>query len=299
MAAVNPTLIYLDTNLWNALRDQGVDPQSLLGNLRGKNATLALSGQTVYELSRTFLSSVPYALARAQELFIDLKHYVDMGISCAHDNMLQLHGEVRALNTGASAVVAFYSPEEYASLQTEVEKLSQGIFDDRADEFIVGRRAFSESTRSDQKSHFDHKQHVRDQLTSVSHDQLAAWLDSEMPSDTGVAILARHLCRMYQDIPVETAILNAQALLHIPASRIAKGIVRADLYYNWRCANRGSNPKDLVDDLYHVLNSSYCSVYATAEAGQTEYAALMLSQWTRVTIYDGQLPVDEWLLSLT
>ncbi len=30
----------------------------------------------------------------------------------------------------------------------------------------------------------------------------------------------------------------------------------------------------LVPDLYHVLNASYCSVYATEEAGQIEYAAL-------------------------
>jgi hypothetical protein len=103
---------------------------------------------------------------------------------------------------------------------------------------------------------------------------------------------------MYEDIPENVAIPNAHALLRIPASRIAKGIVRADLYYNWRCANRGSNPKDLVDDLYHVLNATYCSVYASAEPGQAEYAALMLSQWTRVAIYDDQMPVDAWLLSL-
>ncbi len=104
---------------------------------------------------------------------------------------------------------------------------------------------------------------------------------------------------MYAGLPQEPAILNAQALLHIPPCRIAKGIVRADLYFNWRCANRGSNPKDLADDLYHVLNSSYCAVYATAEPGQAEYASLILGQWTQVAIYDDHTPVDRWLLGLT
>ena len=105
-------LIYLDTVLWNRLKDQNVDPQKLLNDLRTKNSTLVLSGQTVYELSRTFLSSAPGATARAQELFQYLKRYVDAGIPCAHDNMQQLHGEVRALNT-RPLDVAFYGSDEY------------------------------------------------------------------------------------------------------------------------------------------------------------------------------------------
>lgn len=202
------------------------------------------------------------------------------------------------MNTDASEVIAFYGPNEYASLRSEVEKLSQGICDSRAEQFIAGRKQFSESTRSDQKSHFQGKEDVRDRLKGIHEHQLRAWLDSEMLADNGAAILASHLLRMYGDLPAEAAILNAQALLRIPPSRVAKGIVRADLYFNWRCANRGSNPKDLADDLYHVLNSSYCATYATAEPGQVEYASLLLSQWTGVSIYDDHTPVDTWLLGL-
>jgi hypothetical protein len=68
--------------------------------------------------------------------------------------------------------------------------------------------------------------------------------------------------------------------------------------YNWRCANRGSVPKDLIDDMYHVLNAVYCDVYASAEAGQAEYAHLLLTPATRVAIYDKLLPVDEWMVNL-
>ena len=278
--------------------DQNVNPQRFLDDLEEKDANLALSGQTVFELAKTFLGSGPTASIRARDLFRYLKQYVDAEIPCAHDNMEQLHGEISALNTGASHVVAFYGPKEYAFLKSEVEKLSQGVFDDRAEQFIAGRKQFSESTRSGQKSHFRGKQHVKDQLKVVSDDQLEEWLQGEMLADSGTAILASHLLRMYADLPQDTAILNAQALLHILPSRIAKGIVRADLYFNWRCANRGSNPKDLADDLYHVLNSSYCTVYATAEPGQAEYASLILGQWTQVAIYTDHTPIDTWLLGL-
>jgi hypothetical protein len=293
-----PTLIYLDTNIWNRLADQNIDPQKLLRDLVGKNGNLALSGQTIYELAKTFLSPGSNALVRAQNLFQYVKPYVDAEIPCAHDNMEQLHGEVDALNTGATEVIAFYGPEEYALLKAEIEKLSQGICDKRAEEFIAGRKHFSESTRSGQQNHLQAKQNTADRLKTVTEDKLRAWLDREMLSDIGAAILADHLLRMYKDLSSETAIMNAHALLQIPPSRIAKGIVRADLYFNWRCANRGSNPKDLVDDLYHVLNSSYCSFYATAEPKQAEYASLMLNQWTRVAVYDGQTPIDAWLLQV-
>src|SRR5712671_372308 len=185
---VKSKLIYLDTNIWNRLMDQNVSPQKLLSDLTSKDADLALSGQTVYELARTFLSSVPTASARARDLFQYLENYVDAGIPCAHDNMRVLHGEVDAMHTGASEVVTFYGPTEYAGLRSEVKKLSQGIFDKLAED-----------------------------------------------------------------------------------SRIAKGIVRTDLYFNWRCANRGSTPGDLADDLYHVLNASYCAIYATAEPRQAVY----------------------------
>ena len=109
---MNSKLIYLDTNTWNRLMDQNVNSQRLLADLERKNANLALSGQTLYELAKTFLGAAQTSSIRARDLFRYLKQYVDAGIPCAHDNMEQLHGEVSALNTCASQVVAFYGPKE-------------------------------------------------------------------------------------------------------------------------------------------------------------------------------------------
>jgi hypothetical protein len=295
---MNSKLIYLDTNIWNRLIDQGVSAARLTEDLASKGAHLAVSGQTVYELSRTFLSLDSNAALRARDLFCYLKQFVDAEIPCCHDNMQQLHGEVSTMNTGGSEVTAFYGPKEYALLRREVDKLCQGICDTRAEQFMAGRKQFSESTRAGQKNHSQSKQHVKNQLKAIPQDDLRAWLDKEMLSDSGTAILASHLLRMYTGLPDETAILNAAALLRIPPSRVAKGIVRADLYLNWRCANRDSIPKDLADDLYHVLNSSYCAIYATAEPRQAKYASLLLSEQTTVAIYDEQIPVHAWLCGL-
>lgn len=88
-----PRLIYLDTNLWNRLLDQGADPTSLLSRLERSGASLALSGQTVYELARTFHTSPE----RGKELFGYVKIYVDAGIVGAYDNMMLLKAEVDML----------------------------------------------------------------------------------------------------------------------------------------------------------------------------------------------------------
>jgi hypothetical protein len=291
---MNLKKLYLDTNLWNRLQNQRINARSLFAGLTNCGASLALSGQTVCELARTFERTPE----RAQDLFQCLKEYVDLGIIGAHDNMEQLHGEIHALNTGATSVVAFYGPSEYALLKAEVDKLARGIFDEQAQAFIIGRRHFAQSTRTSQVAHFTQKLKVKERLNAIPIGSLKEWLEKEMLSNQGTLALVAHLLRMYEGLPPLTAARNAHNLLRVPASRIAKGIVKADLYYNWRCATRGSNKADLVDDVYHVLNASYCDVYATAEPKQIEYAELLLSQHTQVAIYRDSQPVDEWLLEL-
>lgn len=120
------------------------------------------------------------------------------------------------------------------------------------------------------------------QLRSIAPAQLESWLDTEGTGSPGVQILAVHVSKCFPRIPENQALEYAKALLHPLAKRFARGVVRSDLYYNWRCANRGSVPKDLIDDLYHVLNAVYCDVYATGERGQTEYAHLILTPQTEV-----------------
>jgi hypothetical protein len=65
---------------------------------------------------------------------------------------------------------------------------------------------------------------------------------------------------LYESALTDAALSTAQGLLQHQASRTAKGLVLADLYSNWRCAHQNSNPKDLVDDMYRVLNATHCDV---------------------------------------
>ena len=291
---VPPKIIYLDTNLWNRLLDQNVEPATLLSRLNQCGYSLAPSGQNVYELTRTFRTSAE----RAKKLFRYLKVYVDAGIIGAYDGMDLLRNEVKTLYAHSDSVVAYYSPADYDALKAEVAKLAQGIVEERAQTFLLERAEFARTSRDSQRAHLENRPDMKVQLLAVSEGGLAAWLDEQVSGNFGAALLCAHFLRIYESRDPDAAISTALGLLQHPAPRMAKAVVRADLYSNWRCAHRGSNPRDLIDYMYHVLNSAYCDVYATAEAGQEEYASLLLCQWTRPAIYDEKTPVGEWLLTL-
>src|ERR1035437_8659303 len=132
---VIPKLIYLDTNLWNRLLDQNVDPSALLSKLERCDSSLALSGQNVYELALTFQTSTD----RGKELVRYLKVYVEAGIVGAYDNLDLLRAEVTALYARSDSVVSYYNPADYDALKAEVTKLADGIVDQRAQSFLSKR----------------------------------------------------------------------------------------------------------------------------------------------------------------
>lgn len=267
---------------------------TLVSRLDRSGASLALGGQTIYELGRTFHTSVE----RGRELFGYVKIYVDAGIVGAYDNEVLLKAEVDTLYGNGESVVAYYSPADYAALVAEVAKLAEGTVDDRAQAFMSNRVASAKALRANRKALFEHRPDMRKLLLAVPKNDLAAWLNEQMLGEAGATILAGHLIDAYKSTDWEAAHSTARGLLEHSASRIAKAIVRADLFSAWRCARRGTSPRDLADDLYHVLNASYCDVYATAETGQMEYAPLILTHWTRPEIYDGSTALADWLLSL-
>src|SRR5260370_16353003 len=114
-------------------------------------------------------------------------------------------------------------------------------------------------------------------------------------TDSGVAIISGHLEKITELMPPLSFSLP---FLQSPISVASKGVVRADLYYNWRAANRGSNPPDLMDDMLHVLQAIYCHFYVTEESKQNQYASLLLTPATQVAVYDHVEPVGTWLESL-
>jgi len=290
--------IYLDTNLWNELCDQAVDPARITESLSSLDARLVLGTHCVYEMAKTFRTPGSGATKRAKDLFLYLGKFVEAGIPCAKETMELLAAEMWALKWHVSTINPLLSSSDTVKVMQEVFKLASGTFDEKADSFIEQRIAAAETSRREQRNYLDRRPDRKEKLRTVRLEHLERWLEDETKTVTGAALLAGHIQRQFPEAPPTEVSEWAAALIALPNYRLARGLVRADLYYNWRCAHRNSNPKDLLDDMFHVLNAIYCDVYATKESGQAAYTGYLLTSRTKVAIYDGQVGADCWLGTL-
>lgn len=281
--------IYFDTNLWDELLDQAISIPSLHQALTLQQKRIVLSDQILFELAQAL--TVNYR--RGLDLFECVKIFSDFGVTVAHSIQELLHREANACG---QRIEPFATDLEYQKFLLELNALASGTIKPAVQEDVALRQQSVPINREGQKQHLSNRVDKRKEYRSVPESQLQQWMTSEMKKPEGIALLAGHLNRLL-GMPLVLAALCAQKLIASPSVRLAKGLVRADLYFNWRCANRGSIRKDLQPDMHHVLTASYCEVYATKEANHAEYAHL-LSAETRVCIYGGQTPFDQWLLAL-
>lgn len=285
--------IYPDTNIWNRLCRQGEDPAKVLQALSARGATLVLSPHTIYELARTFTGSTPTSKEQAVKLFCYIKAFLDAGIPGSKQLMDLVGDEAVAFGQSQSSINPLLNDKDRQVMCEEVAKLAAGNLEQRVPDFIQKRMAFAGETREDQKNHFDGHGKLKDYLLNVPEADLPKWLPAETMTASGIAIISGHLERISGGSTPPTS--WALTFLQSAVSSASKGVVRADLYYNWRCANRGSNPPDLVDDMLHVLQAIYCHFYVTEEPKQSQYASLLLTPTTRVGIYDHNTPGGMWL----
>jgi hypothetical protein len=277
--------IYLDTNIWNALCDQAVDPSRLGATLVARKAKLVLSYHTAYELLKTFRGSSAQARLRGAQLFSYLgAHLVGDHITCAHELLELLGFEMAAVVGRIPAPDPFVSKPGLTEMISEVRRLAGGDFSAQADAFVNERLRLSSAARSGQRSHTEARPDMRDKLRDISTDKLAAWLmdSTATATPTALSLLSDKIRYRFSEATLADSLSYARVLLESQTFRTAKALVRADLYFNWRCAHRGSIPKDLYDDMYHVMAAIYCDAYVTKEPAQAEYAHLLLTQTTSV-----------------
>jgi hypothetical protein len=293
--------IYPDTNIWNALCDQAVDPAGFGAGLSARNVKLVLSFHTVNELLRTFQGSRDDSRRRGMELFSYIGEHLKGGHILGVHEILEIMGfEMSVANRRSSAPNPFVSKSRLSKLTAAVQRHAAGDFGVEADEFVNERRQFSAAARLGQKEHIEGRPDIRDKLRAISEEMLPTWLEetSTTPNPDALSLLSDRIrYRFNESTPVDS-LQYANALIQSPTLRFSKASIRADLYYNWRCANRGSNSKDLYDDMYHVLEAAYCDAYVTKEPGQAKYAHLVLTKDTTVHIYSPEVPIDQWLEAL-
>lgn len=292
--SVQPRMtVYLDTVLWNELCDQQVDASALTSALAAQGKVLVLGAEAIYELAKTFKSNP----SRGKELFTYLKKFTDLGILGVKDNPVLLLAEAdAAMSTANVHCDVFWDAVNYARMKAEIEKLSKGIVDKKAQELIESRRQLAAIERAAISSHFGGTSALKDRLSLVSPTDFPRWVSKEAQR-SGRFILKQHLAKLLPGGQPRRIAIAAKRMLASRRFPLSHAVVRADLYGNWRAANRGSMPRDLLPDLDHIVTASYFDVYTTKEKAQGKYAPVVLGK-TAIAIYEGKLPIPTWLETL-
>jgi hypothetical protein len=291
--------VYLDTNLWNALFNQHVPVDVLLDSLEKRGIRLVLSDESLYELAKTFLSKEDAGKRHATELFSYLQRFIARSIPIAKENMDTVAAEMQSLQWMVKEVFPFINARDYEIVRTMVEHLSIDQLTREEVERINCRIALRDFDRRGVSDFFVANPSLLRAYQAITAEHFPGWVAQEARTIRGTQYLASQI---QQYFPNESASAVAEYALYLQtatANRISMGMIRRNIYINWRCAHRGSVRKDLFADSTHIVNANYCDVYGTAERGQVDYASHLLTPATRVNIYDPKTAsIDEWLLSL-
>jgi hypothetical protein len=288
--------IYLDTNIWDQLCDQNVNPKGFLDALASKGFTLVISFHTVYEMGRMFASTEPQVIARGRQICAYVCQYLDLGMPCVKEFWEVIVSEAYAFENNLSEIDPMATPEQCATTRQEVDKLSNGIIDERVRPFLDQRLEFAKDTREQQQSHIENRAQLKEHLNKTEEADLAQWMEKETFTPEGVNTLYQKFIKRIGSGPTPEYILH---LLMFPLAEASRASVRGDLYYNWHCAEHGGIRLDLLDDILHLLEAVYCDLYISEDKSQARYGPLILTPRTRVEIYrDRKSPIDKWILGL-
>lgn len=285
--------IYLDTNVWNDLCSKEFSPTELVARLADNGLQIAIGTHSVLELAKTFQSQKPNAHERAKQLFACLSMFLAHRVPCVKENRHLLRDEAKDAAGQILKFSPFYELEEYNLLTKEVEKLSRGVFDERANSFILRKKAKVAKFRQQMK---DLLPDNRTAIMEYGNLKLEEFTSKVWPR-WARPILRIELSRQFPRSPTSQLGLLSKKLLGSPKYRLSDALVRAHVYVNWQCLRRSSVPRDLLDDCFHVVNASYCDIYATKESAQEDYAPSILRH-TAFALYRGSPELDDWLCSL-
>lgn len=247
---------YIETSIINRACDELINGQGLANFLKQMSYSPAIGMHVIYELARTFLDQ-SYA-QRGQSLFSLIKDINPAIIPLTQD----LHEmEIIKLRTGA-AVLPFLDAINEVATHYEIEKLSNGIFDSRAEQFIRSReQKVMEIEPIFTQKYLNHVKKVKASNPKLSR-QMRTFKDVLSYFENDIPQLIRDILRVR--ITKYEAYELSQRLQSFPAIRSA---VFANLYIAFILIVYQTPPSyDKPDDYRHIIDSSYSSIVISADS---------------------------------
>jgi hypothetical protein len=293
--------IYLDTDLWNTLFYQKVDPDELMQRLREEGAYLAFGSHNLYEIAKSFHRTKNQTKTKGKELVAFLMKFFEGPIlhPIESGELLKAEANVNKFMREPFADEIFVKAQETNLFKAESQALLQEPLRPDIADFIENRKMKVADLRTNQMARLANRPTLLARLKAVASKHLKTFLQNESQSAQALRILDFHLHHVFPALPLGLVREVSNILLNSGIAPFTHSLIRTTLYMNWRAANYGGLASDVPDDMYHVLNATYRDIYATGEAAQS-YAIDLLASKTTFRAYpqDKSVAIDDWLVGL-
>lgn len=246
---------YLDPNVINWARRDGVTGAGLRSALAAHAWEPYLGIHGIYELARAFLN--PQRRATGVQNF---EIVVDLDPTFCPPVSMLLAKEIDRIRTGAG-VIPVLDTLNHTWAKYEVLRLSQGIFDARAESFIRSREAEIEAEHPARMMQY--RETVRRELQSRPADapRLRTFADVLREAACHVPEIIANI--VPGQLSLEECHRISESLDEYPTIR---SIVRANLYLSSIPILHDALPGDAkLDDYRHVIEASYADVLVTGD----------------------------------
>lgn len=241
---------FLEANAINHFLEEKISGKEARAILSCHGYSPVIGLHVVYELAQTFLSGKSDDTAR--KLF-EVVRDLDPEISEKTEVVLKreytkyLHG---------TEVVCFLCGDREADARQEIIRLSNGIFDDNARNFIATRR---ECFKRDHPA--TGQANVNLFRDEPPNEKLRSFEDVCKYYENGIPELIEQILKGIAS-PIQ-ALDMADKLNNFP---LLKSVVMANLYLIFIAIVHKNTPAtDKVDDHRHIIEASYCDVFVTEE----------------------------------
>jgi hypothetical protein len=290
--------VYLDTSIWNVLCDQNADALQVVASLAALRCRLAIGINAYVELLNSFFGKRPH---RGRPLLQCLNRFIEAGVLVADSWEKWLVEEADIAIGGQGAVSFFLSEREQRNIASWTKGLLQYEPPRELKDRLAKRREQTTQLCASARNALVNQPDILAELRGVDAEELAAFLELESRGARGQSLLAKYLPQVFSTMqkPLLTSPhLVASTLLSSKTNRASFGVVRSDIFRNWRAAQsdeirfRACVP----EDSYHVANASYFDVFVTEDTdGQADAAKYAVPDITVLVYRNREIQVLEWL----
>ena len=255
--------IYFDSNIFNEIIRKHIKSEQIRSILSEKKYRLIISSLNMFEIASCWKSGNHSFIEQGIKRFKLIKELLPCRFLNTIPNILLMELDNVINNTTISP---FCENQEKADFEREINKLSQGIYNDKAKTFIENRWAGKRNHIQNKISELTENKNIfkfADTFNEflIKNEDLQQLIAEGLIEERVINIPSRHRRKTAEKI-----------LRKSHRFPMLISVIKANLFLDFRVLKFGNCSHDTLDDLQHLINASYTDIFVTGDNKLYDYS---------------------------